>query len=94
MTDRIDVLQTVADIEAAYWGLPHKLTVITSRTAEHILGHYIDQTHTITIDTNHLQQGNSSDILETLTHEAYHAYEYRLADVSSPIFRLCFVLTK
>ena len=81
MTDRIDVLQTVADIEAAYWGLPHKLTVITSHTPENILGHYIDHIHTITIGTNHLQHGNPRDILETLTHEAYHAYEYRLADV-------------
>ena len=81
MTNRIDVLQTVADIEAAYWGLPHKLTVITSLTSENILGHYIDHTHTITIGTNHLQHGNPRDILETLTHEAYHAYEYRLADV-------------
>ena len=81
MTDRIDVLQTIADIEAAYWGLPHKLTVITSHTSENVLGHYIDHTHTITIGTDLLQHGSSRDILETLTHEAYHAYEYRLADV-------------
>lgn len=81
ITDRIDVLQTAADIEAAYFGLPHKLTVITSNTSKNVLGHYIDHSHKITISINHIQHGNPRDILETLTHEAYHAYEYRLADV-------------
>lgn len=48
---------------------------------EETLGYYDDQTHTIAININFLQKGNSTDILETLTHEAFHAYEHRLVDL-------------
>ena len=79
--ERIDVLQTVANIEASHLGLPHELKVISVSTDEKTLGYYADQTHTIAINACVLQSSDAQDVLEVLAHEAYHAYEYRLADL-------------
>lgn len=81
LQERMDVLQVIANIEASYLGLPHELNAISAISDEETLGYYDDQTHTIAINIDFLQNGNSADILETLTHEAFHAYEHRLVDL-------------
>lgn len=81
LQERMNVLQTMANIESSYLGLPHELNVISVVSDEETLGYYDDQTHTIAININFLQKGDSTDILETLTHEAFHAYEHRLVDL-------------
>ena len=79
--ERLDVLQTIANIEAEYLGLPHELTVISDPGEESLLGYYNDDTHCITICTDHLLRDHPRSVLLTLTHEAYHAYEHRLVDL-------------
>ena len=79
--ERIDVLQTIANIEASHLGLPHKLKVISVSIDEKTLGYYADQTHTIAINACVLQNSGTQEVLEVLVHEAYHAYEYRLAEL-------------
>lgn len=81
LQERMNVLQIIANIEASYLGLPHELNVISVVSDEETLGYYDDQTHTIAINIDFLQKGDSTDILETLTHEAFHAYEHRLVDL-------------
>lgn len=78
---RLDVLQTVANIEATYLGLPHELNVIVNVLEGLTLGQYNDNTHTITIDADHLTNSDARDLVNTVAHEAYHAYERRLVDV-------------
>jgi hypothetical protein len=48
---------------------------------ESLLGYYNDDTHCITICTDHLLRDHPRSVLLTLTHEAYHAYEHRLVDL-------------
>ena len=81
LQDRVNVLQMIANIEASYLGLPHELNVISAVMDEETLGYYNDQIHTIAFNIDFLRQGNSADILETLSHEAFHAYEHRLVDL-------------
>lgn len=81
LQERLNVLQTIANIEASYLGLPHELNVISAVMDEETLGYYNDQIHTVAFNIDFLRQGNSADILETLTHEAFHAYEHRLVDL-------------
>jgi len=78
---RMDVLQTVANIEATYFGLPHELNVTAEALEESVQGHYDDTTHTIAVDVDHLAQGTAHDLVETIAHEAHHAYEWRLVDL-------------
>ena len=79
--ERLDVLQTVANIEAGYLGLPHELNVTSEILEENILGVYRDNTHSICVSADYLVSESALLMLHALTHEAYHAYEHRLVDV-------------
>lgn len=80
-TQKINVLQCVANIESRYLGLPNELNVVMANLQEGTLGMYIDRTHTICLDLDHLEQDPAYAVVESLCHEAFHSYEHRLVDV-------------
>jgi len=79
--ERLNVLQTVANIEATYLGLPHELNVTLETLEENTQAHYDDSTHTIAINPDHLCEDSAEELVETVAHEAFHAYERRLVDL-------------
>lgn len=79
--ERLNVLQTVANIEATYLGLPHELNVTVKALDENTQGHYDDSTYTIAINVDHISEDSAEALVETVAHEAYHAYERRLVDL-------------
>lgn len=82
LDERLDILQTIADIERRYLGIPHELNVVYKDIEEtDILGHYLDKTHTITVNTPHLTNDDPFDLLNTICHESYHAYQHRLVEM-------------
>jgi len=81
ITDKLTVLQTVANVETRYLGLPKALTVHADNLGEGILGQYDDQTNVITIDVNYLLTCDAHEALDTVAHEAYHAYEHELCQL-------------
>lgn len=79
--ERLDVLQTVANYEVSYLGLPHELNVSAEVLDEGNLGCYIDSIHSIKVNLDFLSTGTAHELLETLAHEVYHAYQHRLVDL-------------
>ncbi len=77
---RLDLLQTVANIEDAYLGLPHELNVVAANLGDSIVGQYDDSTHTIAVSTDYLETHTAHEMLDTICHEAYHAYQHRVCD--------------
>lgn len=72
-----ELCQTIANIEAAYWGLPYSLEVeICTLSHESILGCYTDAQHLICINEYSLQNMTDIDLLNTVLHEVYHSVEY------------------
>ena len=80
-TEKLSVLQTAANIETHYLGLPHELNVIAGPLSENTMACYNDKTHVITINIDHLETDPAHDTLDSLCHEARHAYQHRLCDV-------------
>lgn len=78
--EKLDTLQTVANIESHYLGLPNELNVGAANLGEYTLACYNDRTHTISIDLNHLENDSVYDVLDSCCHEAYHSYQHRLVD--------------
>lgn len=76
--DRLAVLQTVANIEARYLGLPHELTVSIASMEDNTVGEYDEKTHEIYISMNELEEADSRNSLDTICHEAYHSYQREL----------------
>lgn len=52
--ERLDVLQTVANIEQRYLGLPNELNVGVANLDANILGYYTDKTHEIIVSADSL----------------------------------------
>lgn len=78
--EKLDALQTVANIEARYLGLPNELNVGTANLGEYTNACYNDRAHTISIDLDHLENDSVHDVLGSLLHESYHSYQHRLVD--------------
>ena len=46
-----------------------------------VLGYYNNTTRTITINADHLQNGRTEDVLDTLLHEIRHHMQHRMVDL-------------
>lgn len=78
--EKLNTLQTVANIEAHYLGLPNELHVGADNLGEGTLACYNDNTYTISIDVEHLENASVYDVLDSCCHEAYHSYQHRLVE--------------
>lgn len=78
--EKLDVIQTVANIEAHYLGLSNELNVGVANLPEYTLAAYSDPTHTVYINLTHLENDRAQYVLDSCCHEAYHAYQHRLVD--------------
>lgn len=79
--ERIDVLQTVCNVETHYLGLNDPVTVQGDNLSPYTLGAYSDAQRLIRINLDHIENDPVEDVLSTTLHEIHHSYEYRLADV-------------
>ena len=77
---KVDVLQTVANIERRYLGLHHELNIKVANTEENLAGYYSDTLHTITISSDYLLRASPRELVNTVCHESYHALQYRMVD--------------
>ena len=78
--ERLNVLQTVANIEQRYLGLPNELNVGVANMDADTLGYYTDKTHEIIVSADSLLYDSPWEVLDTICHEAYHSYQYRLVE--------------
>ena len=92
-TKKVEVLQTVADIETTYLGLPDKVLIVAAdNMGDTVLGSYNHLERRIYININHPQMGDADECLDTVLHEAYHSYQHYLCsayeNVAAPYRKL------
>lgn len=78
--DKLDILQIIANIERDYLGLSHELRVKAANLDEVVLGCYDDRKHLIQINIDSLIEEDVDEIINTVCHEAYHAYQFSLCE--------------
>ena len=79
--ERLDVLQTIANIERHSLGVTYELQVGVNEERDRANGEYIDQFHCITVDSDQLLNGTPFKLVEIICHECYHAYEYSMIEL-------------
>ena len=79
--EKLNVLQTVANIERNYLGLPHELNVGAEDMSRDKAGTYHDKTHEIRISMTSLLYDSPWELINTVCHEACHAYQHRLVEL-------------
>lgn len=79
--DKLSVIQVVANIERRYLGIFDALFVKTDVLEEGTIATYEDASNRITIDIGHLEEDSPEEILNSVAHECYHAYQHVLVDL-------------
>ena len=78
--EKLDVLQTIANIEQRYLGLPHELNVGAENLKEDLAGYYSDSEHLIVVSMDSLLNDTPYMLTNTIAHEAYHCLQHRMVD--------------
>lgn len=76
--EKLNVLKDVCNCERNYWGMSYDVSIVMDDLAEGTWGAYCDTERRIIIDKQHLENDDPEDILSTVLHEMYHAYEHNL----------------
>lgn len=79
--ERLEVLQCVAYCEARYLGIWTPLTVKVEKMDDQIGGYYSEAEHAIYVNRDCFLNNSAMDSVETICHESYHAYSYRLVEL-------------
>jgi len=79
--EKIECFQTICNIERTYQNLPYDLKVVATYLDEYTRGQYDPQTHTIEINELLLHQKTGIEGMETVCHEARHAYQHALVSL-------------
>ena len=75
---KLDVLGVVLNIEIRYLGLNHEVYLKSSVLNGETAAHYNHKDHEIVIDLGQLKTAAAADVLDSLCHECFHAYQYQM----------------
>lgn len=79
--ERLEVLQCVANCEARYLGIWTPITVKVEELEDGLGGFYRESEYAIYIDRECFLNNSAFDSVETICHESYHAYSFRLVEL-------------
>lgn len=79
--DKLLVAQKIVNCQARHYGLSREIMVGTDDLSTGTLAYYKDSTHQVVIDLEYLQNAYSYEVLETLLHEVYHAYQHNQVEL-------------
>lgn len=79
--ERLNLLQTVCNIEVHYLRIVDPITIQVTNLPEHARGAYQPNNHLVLINLNHLENDPVEDVLDTVLHEVHHCYKHRLIEV-------------
>ena len=77
---KLDVLQTVVNIDRCAMGIPHKIDVRAASLREGLEGYYRDSDHQIVVNMEGLGTRSPYELTETVLHETYHSFQHRVID--------------
>ena len=80
ISERLAASQVIANIERGRLGISTPLTIEADSLSESGYGYYDDRTYRIVLNIDYLLYGSAEETLDTLCHEAFHAFEHRLVD--------------
>lgn len=78
LDEKLVVLQTLCNCEAAYLGLDHEVTASVSDLSEYTLGSYNESERNVIFDVQFLEESSAEEALEVTLHEMFHAWEHCL----------------
>lgn len=81
MEEKLEVVATVKNIEMSTFGISDEVYVKSSALEYGVAGGFSPSEQSIDIDMEFLRSAPSEEIVNTICHESYHAYEYQQVEV-------------
>ncbi len=81
MQEKMEVLGVVKNIELRYLGVKHEVYLKTSQSSQYNVAFYSPSEHTISININTLEDCSAEEVLHSVAHECYHAYQYQQVEL-------------
>ena len=81
LQDKVDLMQIVANLESDNLGMTKGVKVVVAEIAPYIDGQYVYPEGTIYLHPKLLEKDRAWEALETICHEQFHAYQYKLAEL-------------
>lgn len=78
--ERLDTMQTLANVEKAQLGISHEVNVRSDSLGLGTYGTYDFKKHEVIINTQILMDDDSTEAVNTLCHELRHAYQHDSVD--------------
>lgn len=78
VSEKLEVLQVIANIETGALGCDTNLRVGAGARSDGVLGSYNGKKNCITIDRDYLEESSAGDALRTVLHECRYAYQRML----------------
>ena len=78
---KLAVLSTVVNTEGRYLGFNKKITLYTKDLDKGTLGYYSSDNNAIYLDTDHILNDSSREVLESCLHECFHVAQGQYADL-------------
>lgn len=76
--EKLDVLGVVKNIEIQYLGINHDIALVCGVTDVNLDGSYNSDEAVITLNACELTTSTAHDVVNTICHECYHAYERQM----------------
>ena len=81
LAERMNVLEWIAAVEGDALGLPFAVQVTEGELEDRVQGTYRNQERQITLSRKLVRNGSALEVLDTLAHELYHAYQYCVVEL-------------
>lgn len=79
--ERLDFFQKFVNDVAYEYGVPYPLSLGAAPLDGNVLGNYSSSIRSITLDIKHVMEDECYDVMNTVLHEVYHAYQYCMVDL-------------
>ena len=81
VNEKMNVLNTIVSIEKEELGIPYALNVTEEKLSEGLVAQYHPLSNTIKIDKDYMNDCTSDEVVDSICHEVYHAYQNCLVEL-------------
>ncbi len=83
--EKLDVIAVVKNIEMSSLGIAHEIYIKSESLGGSVLGCYSPSERSIAVDTDHLRSSTTLEVVETICHECFHAYQHQQVEVYNSV---------
>lgn len=79
--EKLEAAAVVKNIEMSNMGISHEIYIMSQSMDNDVLGWYSHEEKAIALNIDHMRNSEPEDIIRTICHECFHAYEHQQVEL-------------